>query len=88
MTPVSDHELRRASADCWLCQCGFAVFGAANDRVARQRHSQHVDEIRKHRATIKEAQKNGQQTTADFDAGQEHDTHWGSPFRQGVLNNR
>jgi hypothetical protein len=64
------------------------VFGAANDREAKQRHSQHVDEIRKHRAKIKDAQKNKQQTTEDFDASSSSSQVGFNPFRQGVLNNR
>lgn len=81
MTPIDGHSLRRASADCFLCQCGFAIFGAVTERDAGLRHSQHIDEIRKARARIKDAQKNKQQ--ADFADAQE--PHWGSPFRRGVL---
>lgn len=84
MIPVNDHELRRASADCWLCQCGFAVF-SNNEREAKQRHNQHVEEIRKHRAHVKDCQKNKVQSDL---GGDTQDTHWGSPFRQGVIGNR
>ena len=79
MTPITGHDLRRVSADCWLCQCGFAVFGARNDRAAQQRHSLHVDEIRTHRAHVKDAQANKQQD--DLGGGTDAQ-HWGSPFRK------
>ncbi|MEQ1845458.1 MAG: hypothetical protein ABL983_07765 [Nitrospira sp.] len=85
MTPIDGHDLRRASSDCSLCTCGKAFFSIndqPNAREIRLMHAIHVDEIRKARARITEAQKNKQQ--ADF-----ADEQTGfNPFRQGVLGNR
>ena len=81
MTPVTDHPLRRVSPDCWLCQCGFAVFGAKTDRDAQLRHNQHVDEIRKHRAHIKDAQADKRQHEL---GGDDEAVPFGSPFRKPV----
>jgi hypothetical protein len=62
---LTGHTLRRASADCHLCACGFAIFGAQNDSDATRRHGQHVSEVKRVLGKYKDAK--GQQTTADFD---------------------
>jgi hypothetical protein len=84
MSTVEGHALRRASVDCWLCQCGFAVFGAKNDRDAGQRHSQHIGEVMRYRAHIKQAQKDKRQS--DFADSQER--NWCNPFGQGLFKER
>jgi hypothetical protein len=81
MTQVEGHTLKRMSQDCWLCGCGFAVFGAKNDRDAGIRHNQHVDEVRKALAHIKDCQKNKIQSDLDGDGAQPAQ-HWGSPYRK------
>lgn len=83
MTPIEGHELRRASADCFLCGCGMGFVMCTDQRVAERRHNQHVDEIRKHRATVKDAQVNGIQSTL-VDDGQES-ANWCNPFGQGLF---
>lgn len=79
--PLEGHNLKRASADCYLCGCGFGIFGARDQREATQRHGQHLTEVRAQRTRTTDAQKEKRQ--ADFADAQE--PHWSSPFRRGVL---
>lgn len=60
---LEGHTLKRASADCWLCQCGKAIFGCTNDRDATRTHGLHLEEIKKHRAAIAQEQKDRRQAT-------------------------
>jgi hypothetical protein len=86
MIPVTDHILKRASADVFLCSCGMAFCMCPDQRVAEQRHRQHLTHIAEHRATVKAAQKAGRQS--DLDGDDPQGRNWCNPFGQGVFKDK
>jgi hypothetical protein len=86
MSVLDGHDLKRASADCYLCGCGkafFSINGQPSDREIRLQHANHVDEIKHARARIKDAQKNKIQSTLTSD--DDSRANWCNPFGQGLF---
>lgn len=84
MTPNTGHELRRASADCFMCACGMGFMMCPDQRVAQQRHATHLAHIHTHRAKIKDAQANKIQHTLD-EGEDPSGRNWCNPFGQGLF---
>jgi hypothetical protein len=82
MRPIDGHTLTRASQAYFLCGCGFALRIITNEQEARLRHTEHLEEVLKHRTRIADAQKAHQQS--DFADSQEEPIGSLSPFRKPV----